>query len=121
MIKIIEENEKPTFFTDERCYIKELFNYPEHNQSSLAKAIVEPGVTTQLHALKNTAELYYILKGRGSMVIDSKERILSVGTCIFIPQNYPQQITNVGEENLEFLCICTPRFTSKVYLNLEEE
>lgn len=44
------------FHTDEKCYIIEMLNTPGDETCSIARARVEPGVTTCLHAVRGTVE-----------------------------------------------------------------
>ena len=108
------------FLTAEQCHILELQNSADDEGCSIARARVEPGVTTQLHALRGTIERYVILSGEGQVELAGDEpvtvRQLDVVT---IPAGESQRISNVGSEDLIFLCICTPRFRQDNYQNLE--
>ena len=55
------------FFTAEKCYITELSNSDDDPDLSIARARVEPGVTTHWHRLSGTIERYCIISGRGRM------------------------------------------------------
>jgi len=55
---ILKFKQDAEFFTTEQCYINELSNMGEDEGCSIARARVEAGITTQLHALKGTAERY---------------------------------------------------------------
>ena len=57
-------NEQQEFYTDEKCHIIEMMNLPEIENVSISRARVEPGITTQNHAL-HFDEIYYILSGKG--------------------------------------------------------
>ena len=104
------------FFTDERCFITEISNSPRDPEASIAQARVEPGVTTRWHRLSGTTERYYITQGQGRVEIgDLAPFDVGVGDVVIIPSMCRQRITNVGATNLEFLAICTPRFTDDVY------
>lgn len=107
------------FYTPERCHITELLNDSSSPDASLARARVEPGVTTQLHALAGTREIYVIETGSGLVEVDGRSAAVGPGDCIDIPAGVPQRITNTGETDLIFLCLCTPRFVPEAYLNLE--
>ncbi len=116
--QILSPLEEKEYYTKERCYILELFNQPD-NVASIARARVEPGVTTALHSL-NGLECYYILSGEGKMEIDGKEMgKVQVGDIIVIPEKAPQRITNTGNSDLVFLCFCAPRFIPENYKTLE--
>lgn len=120
MTYINKFNPEAGFDTEERCHINELLNTQEQAECSIAQATVAPGVTTQLHAVKDTIERYVILQGRGQVYINHKvaENVLP-GDTVIIPAGIAQKIANTGTEELVFLCICTPRFEQKNYLKLE--
>ncbi|WP_309083400.1 cupin domain-containing protein [Chelativorans sp.] len=107
------------FWTTERCYITELLNDPSSPEASLAIARVEPGVTTQLHKLAGTSERYILRKGEGIVEVGGQTRPVAVGDQVVIPADVPQRITNTGTGDLEFYCLCVPRFRPDCYVNLE--
>ena len=107
------------FWTEERCFLSELLNDPASPEVSIALARVEPGVTTQLHALDGVIERYILRKGQGTMEINGIQHPVNIHDQIIIPTNASQQITNTGDEDIEFYCICTPRFEPHHYINLE--
>ena len=110
----------PEFWTDERCFITECLNSAEIEEFSLAIARVRPAVTTQLHCLRDTKEIYIIRKGTGLVLVGQQEFEISVGDSVIIPANTPQRITNLSNsEDLEFYCHCSPRFVPEAYENLE--
>ena len=107
-------------YISEKCYIKELSNTPDDPDVSIAQARVEPGVTTLWHRLKDIAERYYILQGRGMMEVgDLPPQEVEVGDIVIIPAMCRQRIINIGQDDLVFLAICTPRFTDDAYENIE--
>lgn len=107
-------------YTPEKCYITELSNTPDDPDVSIAKARVEPGVTTRWHLLRGTVERYYIVKGRGRVEIGNLQpQEISAGAIVLIPPMCRQRITNTGSEDLVFLAICTPRFSDDAYQDLE--
>ena len=53
------------YWFEERCHITEWWNTPTDAAVSVARARVEPGVTTRLHRLKGVTERYVILEGTG--------------------------------------------------------
>lgn len=74
---------------------------------SLAHARVSSGQSTSPHRL-TTAEVYYIVQGRGRMHIDGEAVDIGVDSAIYIPPGSIQYITNQGEDDLVFLCIVDP-------------
>src|SRR4051812_21074572 len=57
------------FYTPEKCYIIELSNTPDDPDVSIARARVQPGVTTQWHRVIGTTERYVILEGKGCVEV----------------------------------------------------
>jgi hypothetical protein len=49
------------YWFEQRCHITEWWNTPADAAVSVARARVEPGVTTRLHRLKDVTERYVIL------------------------------------------------------------
>lgn len=106
-------------WTDERCFIAELLNDERYPEVSLARARVEPGITTKLHQL-SAFECYVIECGQGLVRIgDEAPYAVGPGDTVVIPKNTPQQITNTSAEDLCFLCVCAPRFSQERYVSLE--
>jgi mannose-6-phosphate isomerase-like protein (cupin superfamily) len=116
MTRIIKALSKPEKYFEEKCFITELFNSGENPDVSVARARVNPGVTTVLHWLKDTEEKYFILSGSGEVEIDGKMNgTVEAGDLVIIPKNSTQRIKNIGADDLIFICICTPRFEAKNY------
>ena len=74
---------------------------------SLAHAVVAPGVKTLPHRLKS-AEVYFIIEGRGRMRVGEEQAEIEAGQAVFIPPGEIQSIENVGPGDLAFLCIVEP-------------
>jgi len=55
---IKKQNFKQEYFTQEKCYITELSNTPDDPEISIARARVEPGVSTRRHRLKGVSERF---------------------------------------------------------------
>ena len=108
------------YFTDERCHILELLNTPDSADVSIARARVEPGVTTKQHQVAGTVERYILLEGQGvAHIAGMDEQEVGVGDVVVIPTGVTQSITNNGDHDLVFLCVCTPRFELDNYTSLE--
>ncbi len=109
------------FYTEERCFITELSNIADDPDVSIARARVEPGVTTRWHRLRDTAERYVILSGAGLMEVGELPATeVGPGDVVLIPPLERQRITNIGGDHLVFLAICSPRFRPEVYEDLGE-
>lgn len=122
MATLFKYDPNAEFYTDEGCFITELSNSSEDEGCSIALARVEPGITTEVHQLQGTIERYVILEGEGRIESGSLAGTrLSPKDTVVIPANEPQSISNISQEDLVFLCVCTPRFESKNYLVTLEE
>jgi mannose-6-phosphate isomerase-like protein (cupin superfamily) len=117
--KVVKAQIPHEYLTPERCYIAE-----NHSDSavSIARATVKPGVTTKAHHLTgNVQEIYIITSGKGKVHIGNLEPAeVTVGDVVVIPPLTSQKVTNIGEEDLVFYCVCTPRFTEDCYVNEEQ-
>lgn len=109
------------FWTSERCHITEVHNCDASPEASIAIARVKPGVTTQLHRLDGICERYIVRKGEGILEVDGVPQQLRLGDQAVIPAGAAQRIANTGEGDLEFYCLCTPRFFPASYVDLESE
>lgn len=117
---IKNQNLSEEFFTEEKCYITELSNSTDDSDASIARARLKPGVTTNWHRLRNTAERYYIISGQGRVEIgELSPQDVNAGDIVIIPPLCRQRITNVGTGDLIFLAICTPRFSISAYEDIE--
>ena len=119
-VPILRPHPAAEILTDERCHILELSNSPDDPEMSIARARVEPGVTTRWHRVADTLERYVILDGVGRMEIgDYPPQEVQAGDVVMIPPSVRQRIANVGAGDLVFLAICTPRFKPEAYEDAE--
>lgn len=95
--------------------IREMLN-PKHESTplhlgySLAHATLPPKKTSLPHRFKTASEVYYILKGEGIMHIDDETEHVVPGDAVYIPPQGVQKIENIGDSDLEFLCIVYPEW-----------
>jgi mannose-6-phosphate isomerase-like protein (cupin superfamily) len=105
------------YYFDEGCHILELLNDPADREMSVARARVEPGVTTKWHRLRGTTERYVMLEGEGMVSVgDAAPQRVGPGDVVLIPPMVAQRIANKGAGDLVFLAVCTPRFEHANYL-----
>ncbi len=115
-VAMVRHKLQEEFYTDEGCFIQELWNNGEDEGVSVARARVAPGVTTAWHRLRGAWERYIIMAGTGAAEVDGQAPApVAPGDVVVIPPGVPQRITNTGTEDLIFLCVCTPRFTPERY------
>lgn len=107
------------YYTSEGCFILELANVPDDPGVSIARARVARGMTTRWHRLKATTERYVILEGRGRVEVgDLPPEEVGPGDVVHIPPSCRQRIASIGEVDLVFLAICSPRFVPEAYEEL---
>ena len=95
--------EAAEFETDERCHIQEIANDTDDELVSIARARVEPGVTTAWHRLDGISERYLIIEGKGRVEIgDLPGTDVAPGDVVRIPAGQRQRITNTGATDLFF-------------------
>jgi len=110
------------YLTAERCHILELSNSPDDVAVSIARARVEPGVTTRWHRLTDIVERYVILEGAGSVEVGRlPAESVATGDVVCIPAGERQRIRNVGASDLVFLAICTPRYVESAYEDVDAD
>lgn len=105
-------NDAQAFITMDGSEIRELLAHRNSciRNQSLAEARIAVGLTTQAHYHPNSEEIYYILAGSGSMVIDGETRQVGPGDAIAIPPGAVHNITNNGHVELRLLCCCAPGY-----------
>jgi mannose-6-phosphate isomerase-like protein (cupin superfamily) len=117
---IIRPDPGKEYDTEERCSILEMSNSTRDEALSIARARVEPGVTTAWHRVAVTAERYVILEGKGRVEVEGLDpETVGVGDVVIIPPDARQRIANTGTSDLIFLALCTPRFRPERYLHDE--
>ncbi len=118
--KVVRAKQPLEYLTPERCYIAENHSDPS---VSIARATVKPGVTTKAHHLVDgVQEIYIITGGKGVVAIGNMDPTeVTIGDVVVIPPLTSQKVTNTGDMDLVFYCVCTPRFTERCYVNEEPE
>jgi quercetin dioxygenase-like cupin family protein len=58
-------------------------------------------------------QCYFIIKGKGLMILENESREVSAGDAIFIASNLNHGIKNIGDEVLEYLTANTPAFSDQ--------
>jgi mannose-6-phosphate isomerase-like protein (cupin superfamily) len=119
--RIVKAKSLTEQLTPECCFIYENWGESTGDEAvSIARARVEPGVTTKAHHLEGTQEIYIIIRGKGQVHVGNLEPTEAAeGDVVVIPPGVSQKITNIGKTDLVFYCICTPAFRVECYRNDE--
>jgi mannose-6-phosphate isomerase-like protein (cupin superfamily) len=108
------------YYFEEGCFINELSNEPADPAVSIARARVLPERITRWHYLRETTERYVIIAGSG--LVETAQQLpapVTAGDVVLIPPGVRQRIRNVGEDDLVFLAICSPRFHPHNYVDCD--
>lgn len=117
---IQKTNPEAEFATPEDCWILESWNDERDPAVSIARARVGAGRTTRLHRLRAVDERYVVIQGTGiARVGEMSPSTIQPGDVVVIPAGVSQQVSNIGDDELVFYCICTPRFLPECYEALE--
>jgi len=120
LTQVLKASPAREFLTAERCRILELANDSADESVSVARARVGPGVATARHRLTGIDERYIILAGTGRVELEGLEPVdVAAGDVVRIAAGASQSILNTGQVDLEFLCVCSPRFRQECYVALE--
>jgi mannose-6-phosphate isomerase-like protein (cupin superfamily) len=114
-MEVINRNKVKPFMAKDTTEIREILrptNSSLKNQS-LAEARVAPGKATLEHYHPKAEEIYYILKGKGKMKIDNEVRVIRSGDGIVILPGKRHKMWNAGEDDLVFLCCCSPAYSDE--------
>ena len=107
--------------TAERCAIAELSNGEFDPEVSIARARVAAGATTRWHRLIGIRERYVVLEGRGRVEVgDLGAQDILPGDVVLIPDDCRQRVTALGDTDLLFLAICSPRFRWEAYEDIDD-
>lgn len=109
------------YYFDEGCFITELSNIADDPAVSVARARLEPGRTTRWHYLREIAERYVLLEGRGRVEVEGMvPREVAPHDVVLIPPGARQRIHNIGDNDLVFLAVCSPRFEASAYVDADD-
>jgi mannose-6-phosphate isomerase-like protein (cupin superfamily) len=79
---------------------------------SIQISSVPVGSEQPVHA-HEPEQCYYVIKGKGLMIIEDETREVSPGDAIHIPSNKKHGIKNIGDEALEYLTANSPAFSKE--------
>lgn len=129
--RISRSGATPEYWFDEGCFITEWSNTATDPALSVARARVPPHGATRRHRLVGITERYVVLAGRGRIELGEPDARpgslqayqvaeLGPGDVAVIEPGVTQCITNLGDDDLVFLALCTPRFQARAYRDAED-
>lgn len=112
---IKRSDDVPAFASQHGEVVHELIGNKAGGSSahSMAQITLPAGKASRKHYHPVAEESYYILAGRGSVLIDDVVKSVGGGDAIMIPPNAIHQIRNDSptNENLVFIAVCIPAWT----------
>jgi mannose-6-phosphate isomerase-like protein (cupin superfamily) len=99
--------------------------FPGHFGGALSKPLVRPETAgsrlidyristyqpmahVETHTHKVQEQIYHVLEGEGSMVIEGRRQIVRKHDVIFIPPGFSHSISNDGIADLTFIVVTVP-------------
>lgn len=119
-----ENVEKPyTTRSGERVY--EMIGLPEElggaTKHSLGYVVIPPEGSSRPHYHPSSEETYYIMRGKGKMLIDDVKYDVGPGDTILISPSEKHQIFCIGSDDLEFIVVCAPPWEPNNSVYLDEQ
>ncbi len=68
----------------------------------------EPGQVGPAHTHAREAEIYFVLAGKGAVLMDGAEFELEKDTLLYIPPGAQHETKNIGDSEFEFLAVFAP-------------
>ena len=67
--------------------------------------LLEPGITIEPHKHDDIEEVYYILQGKGRVMVGLEEEDVGSGDAVYIPIQKEHSLKNTGLFPLRFICV----------------
>jgi len=107
-VKVASLDAAPAFTTADGSTIRELWHT---DAQSLAEASLEVGQATARHYHAASEEIYFVLKGSGTLEVDGETRTVRPGDAVLIPPGAWHTLENTGTSELRILCACSPPYS----------
>lgn len=111
-MEVVDREEVKAYRTKDGSLVREII-HPDHvavRNLSMAEARLEPGASTAPHFHGESEEVYYVLAGRGVVIVAGEEAEIGPGQAVLIPARYRHRIVNTGDDDLVFLCLSSPPY-----------
>jgi mannose-6-phosphate isomerase-like protein (cupin superfamily) len=117
-----KRSEAPSFSRQDGLVSKVLHPTDEDLDTDLTVTWVEvePGASQVRHS-HDPEQVYVVVAGEGVMSVGEDSSAVEAGDAIYIPSNAEHEITNTGEEPLEYVSVATPAFPTEDVEEFYEE
>jgi mannose-6-phosphate isomerase-like protein (cupin superfamily) len=123
MMDVINREDAEPFVAPDGAIIRELAASRNScaRQLSLAEAILPPGEALVEHFHRTSEELYYLLRGTGTVILDGEDRAVGPGDAVVIPTGCRHTLVNDGTEDIVLLACCAPEWRADDQVLLDED
>jgi len=88
-------------------WIQDFITGNENNQITVRYVKVEPNGEIIPHT-HNVLEVFYIVEGKGELLMGDEKLVCSKGTCLIAPAGVKHGLKNVQDVPILLLCVFTP-------------
>jgi mannose-6-phosphate isomerase-like protein (cupin superfamily) len=109
LVKVVRENEGRTF-VQETCRATMLLS-PENVASrgmDLGMLHLRPRSKTEPNIHPGSEEMFYLLKGKGTITVEDETEEIEAGAAIYIPENVVHHFENTQDEEMVFILAHAP-------------
>jgi mannose-6-phosphate isomerase-like protein (cupin superfamily) len=85
---------------DEACCLRRM--------GGIVKHTIQGRKSSDHHSHENIEQIYYILKGEGTVLVGEERRKVREGDVVYLPPKVPHQLFNDGDDWIENLIISCP-------------
>lgn len=106
---ILRKNEQSQFIAQDKAIVKEIASPRNSNITnlSLAEVMIRPGDSVLAHYHVESEELFYVLRGVGTMTVDVESCSIGEGDAVVVPPGSTHCVRNDGKSDLIMLVICS--------------
>jgi mannose-6-phosphate isomerase-like protein (cupin superfamily) len=108
-LEVVVLSEQPWYEAEDRAVAREIAS-PRNSkleQMSIAEIKIPAGVSVVPHH-HEMEEVYYIVAGEGTMMVEDETRIVRAGESVVLAPHQWHNITNHTDEELRMIVVCAP-------------
>ncbi|HEX9914146.1 MAG TPA: cupin domain-containing protein [Candidatus Bathyarchaeia archaeon] len=72
-----------------------------------ARITLEPGETNNMHTHRDAEQVYFVLRGGGTVHVGDEKRTVKAGDAVFLPVGVPHGFFNTGDRRTVLLLVGT--------------
>lgn len=76
---------------------------------------VNVGGRSNPHSHEKEEEIFYVVSGRGKIIVGDEECEIEPGSCVYIPEKTTHQLINTSDETLKVISVASPPFPSEEF------